>query len=139
MLTLFLNREPEPHLTRGVLLMPSGRELHVLERPWRDNRPFDSCIPDGVYLITPYKSPRFGDVYIVIGGTVSQFKSAQHERYGILFHGANKVQQLAGCLAPGLSWSGDFLQHSQSALKLMMNELNGETAMLFISGLEQHQ
>jgi hypothetical protein len=92
-----------------------------------------------VYLIEPYQSPRFGSVYIVSGGRVSQFKSSKHERYAILFHGANKVQQLQGCLAPGLSWSGDFLQHSQSALKLMMNELNGETAMLFISGLEQHQ
>jgi len=139
MLTLYLNREPEPHLTRGVLLMPSGRELHVLERPWRDNRPFDSCIPDGVYLMEPYQSPRFGSVYIVSGGRVSKFQSPRHERYGILFHGANRVEQLQGCLAVGLSWRGDFLQHSQAALKLMLDELNGEKAMLFIYGLEEHQ
>ena len=139
MLTLYLNRETEQTLTRGILHTPSGRELHVLERPWRNNKPFDSCIPDGVYLVKPYESPRFGSVYILSGGTVSKFKSPKHERYGILFHPANYARQLAGCLACGLSWRGDMLLNSAAATKLLFDELAGESAILFISGIEDHQ
>lgn len=80
MKTLHLERNPNPAQTDGILTMPSGREFYTLEQAWRNNRPFDSCIPDGVYLIEPYKSPKFGDVYILSGGTVSKFKSPHHQR-----------------------------------------------------------
>ena len=139
MITLYLEREPEDSLTRGVLHTPSGRELHTLERSWRNNEPFDSCIPDGVYLVEPYQSPKFGSVYILSGGTVSKFKSDKHERYGILFHAANFPRQLAGCIACGLSWRGDMLLNSAAATRLLFDELAGESAMLFASGIEDHQ
>lgn len=134
MIQLFLEREYHDQHTAGYLSLESGREFATLERAWRNNRPFDSCIPEGVYLIEPYDSPKFGSVYIVSGGTVSKFKSPHHARYGILFHPANHAHQLAGCIAPGYDLDDGFLTSSRSACKLLFEELNNQPAMLFISG-----
>lgn len=134
MLTLFLEREPTNTQTNGILTMPSGREFYTLECPWRNNRPFESCIPDGAYLIEPWQSPKFGDCYIVSGGLVGK---TQGVRTHILFHAANKARELQGCIALGLGMRGDNLTNSQQAIKLFMQELNGNPAMLFISGVDQ--
>ena len=135
MLTLFLEREQLPNQTNGTLYMPSGREFYTLECPWRNNEPFVSCIPDGAYLIEPWHSPKFGDCYIVSGGLVGK---TQGVRTHILFHAANKVRELQGCIALGLGMRGDNLTNSAQAIKLFMDELNGENAMLFISGVNDY-
>ena len=77
---------------------------HTMERPWLNNKPFVSCIPAGVYTISPVDSPKFGLTYEikdVIGRT------------HVLIHKANKPSQLEGCIAPCLNfgvldgeWSG---------------------------------
>lgn len=136
---LYLRREPTDSQTNGILTMPSGREFYTLEQAWRNNKPFESCIPDGAYLIEPYDSPKFGAVYIVSGGTVSKFPTAKQHRWGILFHPANKVTQLQGCLALGMGRRGDNLTDSALAHKLFMQELNGNSAMLFISGVNDYE
>ena len=135
MLTLFLEREPTDTQTNGVLTMPSGREFYTLECPWRNNEPFVSCIPDGAYLIEPWHSPTHGKCYIVSGGTVGK---TQGVRTYILFHAANKVRELQGCIALGLGMRGDNLTNSAQAIKLFLDELNGNPAMLFISGVNDY-
>lgn len=136
MITLFLEREPTDTQTNGILTMPSGREFYTLECPWRNNRPFESCIPDGAYLIEPWHSPTHGDCYIVSGGTVGKTEGV---RTYILFHAANKVRQLQGCIALGLGVRGDNLTNSAAAIKLFLDELNGNPAMLFISGVNDYE
>lgn len=37
--------------TEGVLTLPDGQEIYTLERPWLDNEPSVSCIPEGQYII----------------------------------------------------------------------------------------
>jgi len=135
MQTLFLEREQLPNQTNGTLYMPSGREFYTLECPWRNNEPFVSCIPDGAYLIEPWNSPTHGKCYIVSGGLVGK---TQGVRTYILFHAANKVRELQGCIALGLGMRGDNLTNSAQAIKLFMGELNGESAMLFISGVNSY-
>jgi hypothetical protein len=39
----------------------------TVEPPWRDNRPFLSCIPSGSYLCSKVDSPRFGNTWEVAG------------------------------------------------------------------------
>ena len=73
---------------------------HGLERPWIDNLPYESCIPTGVYTLYPWDSPKFGDVYILIGGTVG-INQGDGERFACLIHPANYTHQLQGCLALG--------------------------------------
>ena len=133
---LYLLREPSDKQTSGVLTMPSGREFYTLEQAWRNNKPFESCIPDGAYLIEPYDSPKFGPVYIVSGGTVSKFPTPKQHRWGILLHPANRVGELQGCIALGMSTSGDNLTNSKLAHTLFLEELAGNSAMLFVTGLE---
>lgn len=136
MITLFLERNPTDTQTNGILTMPSGREFYTLECPWRNNRPFESCIPDGAYLIEPWYSPTRGGCYIVSGGTVGKTEGV---RTHILFHAANKVWQLQGCIALGLGVRGDNLTNSAAAIKLFLDELNGNSAMLFISGVDDYE
>lgn len=134
MQTLYLERSKEPNQTDGILTMPSGREFFTLECPWKNNEPFESCIPDGLYRIEPWQSPTHGECYIISGGTVGKTEGI---RTYCLFHDANKVNQLAGCIALGLSMNGQNLRDSGAAIKLFLRELDGKPAMLFISGLDE--
>lgn len=133
----FLERTPFDDHVSGLLTTPEGRELYTLERPWRSNQPFVSCIPDGTYIIEPYDSPKFGKVYIVSGGTVNRFPSPHHVRSGILFHPANKVNELEGCIAPGMDINAHgVISKSRLACELLFTDLQWKPAMLFISGID---
>ena len=91
----------DDHGTRGVLAGPGLAPLHVMEPPWRDNRRSRSCIPEGVYRVVPYRSPRFRDCLLV---------TDVPGRSAILFHRGNIggdvekgfLSHTMGCLLPGL-------------------------------------
>lgn len=88
------------HGTRGVLAAGELR-LHVMEPPWRDNRPNRSCIPPGEYAVTPHVSPRYGRCL-----AVREVPGRSH----ILIHAGNVGgdadaglhTHTLGCLLPGL-------------------------------------
>lgn len=73
----------------------------TVEQPWRDNRPYRSCIPDGEYNVKWHDSPKFGRTLAVEGGTVSLYPSDSHERSAILFHAGNWPTDFEGCIGPG--------------------------------------
>jgi len=84
--------------TLGVLIV-HGRMLgFTLELPWRSNRRFVSCIPPGLYRVRLRESWRrsrdHGPTYEVcdVPG-----------RSGILFHPGNTIDDVEGCIAPGLT------------------------------------
>ena len=87
---------------RGQLQV-DGLRLHTIERPWIDNRPHISCIPTGEYYIEPTESPKYGDVWAIVGGSVSRHKTDYSARFACLFHPANYASQLEGCIAVGRS------------------------------------
>ena len=74
----------------------------TIEKPWRDNKPFVSCIPAGMYEVVPFTSKRHPHCYEVTG---------VEGRTVILFHPANLAgdkmkglqSELSGCIAPGYS------------------------------------
>ena len=97
--------------TKGKLRL--GNEvLHTLERPWvagkRGGMPFVSCIPDGEYQILPHVRPN-GDRVLALRNPEHGVYYEQSDvpdtggRYLILLHAANYVEQVQGCIAPGLS------------------------------------
>tara|TARA_R110002020_G_scaffold161298_1_gene346371 strand:+ start:5808 stop:6233 length:426 start_codon:yes stop_codon:yes gene_type:complete len=102
MLTL-VRYESSPGGTRGLLSLSStDLKLHTIERPWLDNTPFESCVPSGVYTLSPHVSSKFGDCFRFVGGTVASDPNVA-ARYACLIHVANYARQVQGCIGIGLS------------------------------------
>lgn len=100
-----LKREYDENRTTGILTLPDGTELITLERPWLNNEPFVSCIPEGQYV-------------------VCRNQTGKHQWYGLLdvegrsfieIHTATRVDHLEGCIGLQsdadcdllLEWFGD--------------------------------
>ena len=75
----------------------------TVERPWKNNIPFVSCIPDGSYKVKWHNSPKFGTTLAVYGGSVSIQKQYEYDRYAILFHAGNWPTDFEGCIGVGRS------------------------------------
>ena len=108
----YLDRDYSPEGTAGTLSY-NGSTLYTVERPWIDNSPNISCIPEGIYPVEKYSSDKFPDVWEV--------KDVAGRTY-ILFHVANKPSDVEGCIGVGLS-SGRrnplWVERSRSALDEM--------------------
>ncbi len=79
----------------------------TLELPWLDNLPCKSCIPEATYWCAPHTRPDGRFSFIIWGDSVAQHPGqlSAHglmTRWGILFHAANRPEELLGCIAPGL-------------------------------------
>ena len=62
------------------------------EPPWRDNEPFVSCIPAGIYTCRRVNSPQFGNTFEVM-----DVPGREH----ILFHKGNFKHNTKGCFLVG--------------------------------------
>ncbi len=78
--------------TYGVLVHGTTPFAVTLERPWRDNRRGESCIPAGVYECARVKSPRFGNTFEI---------TLVPGRSEILFHKGNIDDDTHGCILVG--------------------------------------
>ena len=72
----------------------------VIERPWKDNIPYESCIPEGAYRLKLRSSN------VVKRSTGGEFTEGYEvtdvpDRTWIMLHPANKASSLHGCQAPG--------------------------------------
>jgi hypothetical protein len=79
----------------------------TVERPWANNQPLISCIPEGFYKANWYAAPKFanlGDVLAITGNTVSLFPDNIHRRSRILIHPGNTMNDVEGCVAVGDSY-----------------------------------
>ena len=113
-----------PECTLGVLSV-HGFKFYTIERPWLNNTPFSSCVPEGFYTVAPYSSKRFRDVY-----EVEHVEGRTH----ILIHAGNVVADVAGCVAVGSGRRTHKGEHwvTQSRLALMQlrSALGKESAYL---------
>jgi len=80
-----------PKGTLGVIKLDS-ETFYSVERPWLDNAPNVSCIPEGTYQMGWRDSPRFGETWHV--------KDVPERTY-ILIHAANYPDEVHGCIALG--------------------------------------
>jgi hypothetical protein len=78
--------------TIGVLSINKQVFCMTIECPWVDNKPFHSCIPTGQYTCSRVNSRKFGECFEVKGVT---------NRWHILFHIANHVDDIQGCIGLG--------------------------------------
>lgn len=118
----------------GSLILPSGREIYTVEPPWVGNKPFVSCIPDGVYKLRKRRSKVVSDT------TAGKFKEgwqviAVPNRTYIMIHPGNWPHNFKGCIGPGLTYDlipdaqGTYrlgVGRSMDAFEVFMAELEGE-------------
>lgn len=97
--------------TEGLLTLPDSRVLNTIERPWvpgtaPGGTPFKSCVPDGLYMLAPFKRPSGEQAYILWNEDLGVYKFPEHHaalpgRDLILIHTGNWVSDVVGCIAPG--------------------------------------
>lgn len=100
--------------------------LHTVERPWLNNKPFESCIPAGAYRLEPFRRANGDEVYVLLNEDegITRFQEPKSKRYTILIHAGNWMTDVVGCIAPGIkrSVSNDkpMVTSSRTAMKEMM-------------------
>ena len=77
--------------TFGLLQWENGG-CYVIERPWEHNASSCSCIPIGTYRVQRGQFPKHGECFEVQGVP---------GRSAILFHVANTIDDIEGCIGPG--------------------------------------
>jgi len=90
-----------PMGTFGELIVGDFK-FQTVERPWVNNRPFVSCIPDGDYDLKPFTRASGDEVFALVNNEVTYYKEPGCSRYSVLIHKANISDELAGCIAPGI-------------------------------------
>lgn len=87
-------------------LLVQGRTFYTVEKPWRDNRPFESCVPLGDYRLvwaptTTKVPPQFdGHTWYMVGDTVD-VRQSDKLRWGCAWHIGATDEDVQGCAAPG--------------------------------------
>jgi hypothetical protein len=132
--------------TEGVLSV-ADFDLATIERPWvhwddAGGKPFQSCVPDGRYILEPWTRPNRGEVYILSNPELGVYRLKEDRphgvgRYLVLIHVANYVSDVVGCIAPGLlraimknRKSGNYersVSSSGDAMKILREQLGMES------------
>jgi hypothetical protein len=94
--------------TLGFFETEPGETFYTVERPWLNNAPNVSCIPEGRYVCLPYNSPRFPNTL--------QVKNVANRTH-ILFHAGNTSDDVKGCIALGLTSNPSGVVNSRKAME----------------------
>jgi len=91
-----------PDGTLGVIRLDevAGRaaDFWTIERPWLDNQPNVSCVPEGSYSLIWRESPRFGWTWML---------EDVPDRTYILIHAGNFPRNFQGCIGLGTGLMAD--------------------------------
>ena len=122
-------------VTEGKLWLDDETYLCTLERPWKagmpGGMPFESCVPDGTYELVDHVRPDGSHVFALRNPDLDVYYTAEERgersgRYLILIHAANFVEQIAGCIAPGMSRTihdnRPMVRSSREAMRALMSE-----------------
>lgn len=147
---LLLERLPTtPTHTEGFCSWPGG-VICTIERPWIDDgtpggKPYESCIPAGVYQLKPHtrirKNGKKQEVVALVNPDLGVYyleddMPAEGGRFLILMHIANWVKNIVGCIGPGIwktdSTHGRMVKSSGAAMKKIMDYIDGDEAEIEI-------
>lgn len=125
--------------TFGSLTVEDYHLAFTVERPWNGNKRFISCIPDGLYKLLPYDSPKYGECFLIVnpGLNVYAFESdclSRFDRYACLFaHKGSFPKNFMGCVG-----AGDSLRvHDRYGMMATNTTETCETIMELLKG-EEH-
>jgi len=129
--------------TRGKLTIASD-EFQTVERPWIKNPlgpggvPRESCIPDGSYRLRDWVRPSGANVFIFSNpdlGVWEQEADSEGVAWGrflALMHVGNTVEDVVGCIAPGMSGGVHHVSKSRIAMDRILELLQGSEHELVI-------
>lgn len=124
------------HTPIGVFgtLSVDGFECYTVERPWLDNKPRESCIPEGVYRLELGMYNR--------GGYPAYEIMNVPDRSLIKIHRGNNMSDVIGCVALGTGlwyyenlWS---VSNSSGAMNGFMDAMDGEDGQIIIKSKQVH-
>ena len=98
----------------------NDKVFFTVEKPWDNNKPFRSCVPDGEYTLVPHGHYKHdGNVLALVGETVSHYKDPDFERYACLIHTANYPKDVVGCIGLGEDYSSskNMITNSRKSIK----------------------
>jgi hypothetical protein len=105
-----------------------GLPFYTIERPWLNNEPYISCIPEGDYFCKTHNGNKFKNVW-----EIEDVPGRTH----ILLHQGNFVEDVVGCIAVGLSVSDDSFMVKDSRLAFdSLRKMLPETFTLQIESAE---
>lgn len=123
-----------PTETEGLLWLDDETVLHTLERPWVAGMPggvpFESCVPDGSYELIPHQRPSGDDVLALRNPDLHVYysdaeRNGREGRYLVLIHVGNYVDDVVGCIAPGIARTihrnRRMVTSSRNAMRLIMD------------------
>ena len=117
-----------PQGTLGVMQVPANNvhQFYTIERPWLDNKPFESWNPLGEYTLKWQESLKFDWCY-----EVENVEGRTH----ILLHVANYPTDVVGCIGLGLSLMGDRIAvgNSRAAMAAFHDVTGGKPWQLRIA------
>ena len=143
---LLVERLPTtPTHTEGFLSW-AGSVVCTIERPWIDDgtpggKPYESCVPAGVYKLRPHTRQDGKKVVALINADLGVYyleedMPQEGGRFLILLHIANWVKDVVGCIGPGLwktdSTQGRMVKSSIPAMRKVMDYIDGDEAELEI-------
>jgi len=104
--------------------------LVTIERPWKSNEPFESCLPPGTYLVERYTSDTYDE-----DDLAWEVKDVPG-RTKMLFHAGNWIRNSKGCTLPGLHF-GDIKKEprvvsSRVALKILADLTESKPFQLIV-------
>ena len=117
-----------PDGTFGRLIFPTGKTFFTVERPWLGNKPHESCIPDGVYVMERRRSP------VVERTSFGAYSEGWEvtgvpERTYIMLHPGNWPHDFEGCIGVGLNYAvmhgANGVTQSRLAFAQVMDLLDG--------------
>lgn len=82
----------------------------TIERPWLDNKGFESCVPEGEYRLVKHNGTKYKNTWAMISESNNVYHFPEDRpndlgRYACIYHSANWSSQLHGCTALGGSHS----------------------------------
>lgn len=119
-----LRYNQDDYSTQGILLVNKEYFCDTLELPWKDNKAFLSCIPEGEYSLKKHFSPERRELCLLVVQV--------QDRKAIEIHEANQVSELKGCIAVGIK-SMDVILHSKEKLGLLLDIVGDTIVNLFIT------
>lgn len=102
---LILTRYYTLDQTFGTLFGDQGLQLVTIEQPWCGNKPFKSCVPEGEYKVIRDSRPKHEHTFCLVNEDLGIARyPANGMRDSCLFHVANTVLDIEGCIGPGLDF-----------------------------------